>query len=61
MQSAAELLQCHPDVACYSKLLTGGVVPLAATLATEEVFDVFQGRSKVSIHSFMDIYNGNWD
>ena len=33
--AARGLLGLEPDVACYSKLLTGGTVPLAATLATE--------------------------
>lgn len=47
LQSAAELLGCQPDVACFGKLLTGGVVPLAVTLATESVFEAFQGDSKV--------------
>uniref|UniRef100_A0A1D1XRV0 Adenosylmethionine-8-amino-7-oxononanoate aminotransferase n=1 Tax=Anthurium amnicola TaxID=1678845 RepID=A0A1D1XRV0_9ARAE len=46
-ESAAELLGCVPDVACYGKLLTGGVIPLAATLATEAVFIAFTGDSKI--------------
>lgn len=37
-----------PDIACYAKLLTGGVAPLAVTLSTEAVFDAFKGDSKVS-------------
>lgn len=49
LQSAAELLGCTPDIACYSKLLTGGVVPLAATLATDAVFSTFKADSKVMI------------
>ncbi|KAJ1485681.1 pyridoxal phosphate-dependent transferase [Baffinella frigidus] len=32
-----------PDIACYAKLLTGGTLPLAATLATEQAF---RGPSK---------------
>mmetsp|Transcript_19255 Transcript_19255/g.46502 ORF Transcript_19255/g.46502 Transcript_19255/m.46502 type:complete len:860 (+) Transcript_19255:74-2653(+) len=35
-----------PDIACYAKLLTGGTLPLAATLATEQVFQAFRGPSK---------------
>lgn len=46
-QSAAELLGCAPDIAAFSKLLTGGTVPLAATLATEAVFEAFLSESKV--------------
>lgn len=37
-----------PDIACYAKLLTGGVAPLAVTLSSETVFDAFKGDSKVS-------------
>lgn len=48
-QSAAELLGCSPDIACYSKLLTGGLVPLSATLATKPVFEAFRGVSKVHL------------
>lgn len=47
MQSAAELLHIQPDIACYAKLMTGGVIPLAATLASDAVFEAFTGDSKV--------------
>ncbi|XP_074586967.1 bifunctional dethiobiotin synthetase/7,8-diamino-pelargonic acid aminotransferase, mitochondrial-like [Curcuma longa] len=46
-ESAAELLGCWPDVACFAKLMTGGVVPLAATLTTESIFEAFKGDSKL--------------
>ncbi|KAF8392915.1 hypothetical protein HHK36_021155 [Tetracentron sinense] len=46
-ESAAELLGCLPDIACFAKLMTGGVIPLAATLATDAVFDAFKGDSKL--------------
>jgi dethiobiotin synthetase/adenosylmethionine--8-amino-7-oxononanoate aminotransferase len=36
-----------PDIACYAKCLTGGLLPLAVTLATKEIFDVFRGNSKI--------------
>ncbi|KAI8806293.1 pyridoxal phosphate-dependent transferase [Cladochytrium replicatum] len=45
--SASELLGVNPDISCFAKALTGGVVPLAVTLATEEVFKGFEGDSKV--------------
>lgn len=51
-QSAAELLCCQPDIACYAKLMTGGIIPLAATLASESVFDAFFGDSKVSLTNY---------
>ncbi|XP_057463174.1 bifunctional dethiobiotin synthetase/7,8-diamino-pelargonic acid aminotransferase, mitochondrial isoform X1 [Actinidia eriantha] len=47
VESAAELLCCQPDIACFAKLMTGGIVPLAATLATGPVFDAFVGDSKL--------------
>ncbi|CAH9090085.1 unnamed protein product [Cuscuta europaea] len=46
-ESAAELLSCQPDIACFAKLMTGGVVPLAVTLASEAVFEAFLGDSKL--------------
>ena len=46
LRSAAPLLGAHPDVAVYAKTLTGGLVPLAVTLASEDVFRAFEGTSK---------------
>ncbi|KAJ0984227.1 hypothetical protein J5N97_002583 [Dioscorea zingiberensis] len=46
-ESAAELLGCSPDVACFGKLMTGGIIPLAVTLTTEAVFEAFKGGSKL--------------
>ncbi|KAK3041117.1 hypothetical protein RJ639_027569 [Escallonia herrerae] len=46
-ESAAELLCCQPDISCFAKLMTGGIIPLAATLATDAVFDAFVGDSKL--------------
>lgn len=53
LQTTADLLGCVPDIACYGKLLTGGVIPLAVTLATNAVFDSFVGDSKV-------VYSVDW-
>lgn len=47
VESSAELLRCQPDIACYAKLMTGGIIPLSATLATSAVFDTFVGDSKL--------------
>lgn len=44
--SAASFLDEVPDVACFAKGLTGGVVPLAVTLATERIFESFHGEGK---------------
>ena len=45
-EGAWELLGEKPDIACYAKLLTGGLVPLAATATSEEVYDAFRGPAK---------------
>ncbi|KAL1217497.1 Bifunctional dethiobiotin synthetase/7,8-diamino-pelargonic acid aminotransferase [Cardamine amara subsp. amara] len=47
VETTAELLGCKPDIACFAKLLTGGMVPLAVTLATDSVFNSFSGDSKL--------------
>ena len=46
-QSATEVLHSAPDVACYSKCLTGGLLPLGVTLASGELFEGFFGESKL--------------
>ncbi|XP_062078626.1 bifunctional dethiobiotin synthetase/7,8-diamino-pelargonic acid aminotransferase, mitochondrial [Humulus lupulus] len=47
-ETATKLLSCVPDIACYAKLMTGGIIPLAATLATKSVFESFIGDSKLT-------------
>ncbi|KAJ3105713.1 hypothetical protein HDU97_007690 [Phlyctochytrium planicorne] len=42
-----DVLNRYPDIACFAKALTGGLVPMAVTLATEKVFDMFKADSKV--------------
>ncbi|KAL2021865.1 hypothetical protein VTK56DRAFT_6460 [Thermocarpiscus australiensis] len=44
--SAASLLGVHPDISVHAKLLTGGLVPLAVTTASESIFRVFEGDDK---------------
>ncbi|CAG9462769.1 unnamed protein product [Pedinophyceae sp. YPF-701] len=44
--TACNMAGITPDVGCYAKLLTGGTVPLSATVATEECFDAFMGDTK---------------
>eukprot|EP00887_Chlorella_sp_A99_P001840 scaffold19.g1840.t1 len=45
--SGAALLGAEPDIASYAKLLTGGLLPLAATLASPAVFAAFESDSKL--------------
>ncbi|TYK09496.1 bifunctional dethiobiotin synthetase/7,8-diamino-pelargonic acid aminotransferase [Cucumis melo var. makuwa] len=47
-ETAAELLHCVPDIACFAKLMTGGIIPLSATLASNSVFESFIGDSKLA-------------
>lgn len=48
-RSHEKLFACHhesvqPDFLCLAKGLTGGYLPMAATLTTQRVFDAFLGR-----------------
>ncbi len=45
-EGAWEIIGEKPDISCYAKLLTGGLMPMSATLATGEVFDAFYGPGK---------------
>ncbi|KAK2061524.1 dethiobiotin synthase [Colletotrichum caudatum] len=44
--SAASFLGVHPDVVVNAKLLTGGLVPLCTTTASDAVFRAFEGDGK---------------
>jgi adenosylmethionine-8-amino-7-oxononanoate aminotransferase len=50
---ACELAGIVPDIACYSKGLTGGSVPLAVTLCKREIFDAHYApeRARAFFHS----------
>jgi adenosylmethionine---8-amino-7-oxononanoate aminotransferase len=49
-----------PDLLCLAKGLTGGYLPVAATLATDAVYDVFLGRYEEYRHFFHGhTYTGN--
>lgn len=43
---ACERERVTPDLLCLGKGLTGGYLPMAATLATERVFDAFRGPAE---------------
>ncbi len=38
--------EAYPDVLCLAKGLTGGYLPLAATLCTEQIFQAFLGKAE---------------
>ncbi|KAF9466408.1 PLP-dependent transferase [Collybia nuda] len=46
LESTGPLLGVLPDISVNAKILTGGLVPLAVTLASEAVFDAFLGTGK---------------
>jgi len=50
---ACEQAGITPDIACYSKGLTGGTLPLAVTLCTRDIFAAHysQDRSRTFFHS----------
>lgn len=58
-ESGAELIGEVPDIATYGKLLTGGVVPIAVTVANEEIFCAFKGDSKVDALLHGHSYSGH--
>lgn len=43
---ASEQEEVTPDILCLAKGITGGYLPLAATLTTNEIFDAFLGEYK---------------
>ncbi|CAE6379668.1 unnamed protein product [Rhizoctonia solani] len=47
--TSASMLGTKPDIGVYAKILTGGVVPLSATLATNSIFSAFNfpGAKKI--------------
>ena len=46
IQSAGPLLGVYPDISVNAKILTGGLVPLAATLASRHIFNAFLSGEK---------------
>ncbi|KAF8623721.1 hypothetical protein AX17_007418 [Amanita inopinata Kibby_2008] len=48
MQSTGPLLGTNPDISVNAKVLTGGLVPLAVTLASESIFNAFLSDNKAS-------------
>lgn len=46
LKSSSDFIEIRPDVTVHAKLLTGGVLPLAVTLASEPVFEAFLSDDK---------------
>lgn len=44
--TSASFLGVHPDIAVNAKLLTGGLIPLCTTVASQEIFDTFSSPEK---------------
>jgi dethiobiotin synthetase/adenosylmethionine--8-amino-7-oxononanoate aminotransferase len=44
--TSSSFLKLHADISVHAKLLTGGLVPLCTTLASESVFKAFESDSK---------------
>lgn len=44
--TSASFLGVQPDVAVNAKLLTGGLIPLCTTVASQEIFDTFSSPEK---------------
>lgn len=52
---ASEHEEVAPDILCVAKGLTGGILPLAATLATDKIYEVFLGPYE----KFQTFYHGH--
>ncbi|CAA7266903.1 unnamed protein product [Cyclocybe aegerita] len=46
VESAGTLLGVYPDISVNAKVLTGGLVPLAVTLASKSIFEAFLSENK---------------
>ncbi|KAL6709232.1 hypothetical protein ACN47E_001639 [Coniothyrium glycines] len=44
--SSASFLDVHPDISVHAKLLTGGLLPLSITTASQSIFEAFWGDDK---------------
>lgn len=44
--TSASFLDVQPDIAVNAKLLTGGLIPLCTTVASQEIFDTFSSPEK---------------
>ncbi|HSO43560.1 MAG TPA: adenosylmethionine--8-amino-7-oxononanoate transaminase [Rhodospirillales bacterium] len=56
---ACEQAGVVPDLVCLSKGLTGGVLPMAATLATRDIYDGFYAAERAKMFFHSSSFTGN--
>jgi adenosylmethionine-8-amino-7-oxononanoate aminotransferase len=56
---ACEQADVSPDIACYSKGLTGGSLPLAVTLCREDIFDAHYSKDRTRTFFHSSSYTAN--
>jgi len=56
---ACEQAGISPDILCLSKGLTGGFLPLAVTLATQEIYQAFYSRDRAKTFFHSSSFTGN--
>jgi adenosylmethionine---8-amino-7-oxononanoate aminotransferase len=56
---ACELAGVVPDLMCLSKGLTGGVLPMGATLCTDQIHDAFRSENRARTFYHGHSYTGN--
>jgi adenosylmethionine-8-amino-7-oxononanoate aminotransferase len=56
---ACELAGITPDILCLSKGLTGGFLPLGATLCVEEIYQAFYSTDRTKTFWHSSSYTGN--
>ena len=56
---ACEQAGVTPDILCLSKGITGGFLPMGATLATSEIYDAFYSNERAKTFFHSSSYTGN--
>nr|TFG55543.1 MAG: adenosylmethionine--8-amino-7-oxononanoate transaminase [Hyphomicrobiales bacterium] len=56
---ACEQAKIAPDIMCLSKGITGGFLPMGATLATPEIYDAFYSKKRARTFFHSSSYTGN--
>lgn len=56
---ASEYCSSYPDIICLSKGLTGGYMPLGATLCTQQVYEPFESSDVYKLFFHGHSYTGN--